>query len=115
MTVPCQVNGAPHTHNHAPAPAPAPLPSPAKPVKKLQIVESRSFENRIETSGEEEDDTEDSESRFSGDSEEDGDESSATPPEDYVELVEVRQTGVKMVEVVSEVVSFTAVVKQINK
>ena len=110
MTVPCQVNGAPHTHNHAPAP----LPSPAKPVKKLQIVESRSFENRIETSGEEED-TEDSESRFSGDSEEDGDESSATPPEDYVELVEVRQTGVKMVEVVSEVVSFTAVVKQINK
>ena len=112
MTVPCQVNGAPHTHNHAPAP----LPSPAKPVKKLQIVESRSFENRIETSGEEEEeDTEEEDSRFSGDSEDDGEESSATPPEDYVELVEVRQTGVKMVEVVSEAVSFTAVVKQINK
>ena len=113
MTVPCQVNGAPHTHNHAPAPAL--LPSPAKPVKKLQIVESRSFENRIETSGEEEEDTEEEDSRFSGDSEDDGEESSATPPEDYVELVEVRQTGVRMVEVVSEAVSFTAVVKQINK
>ena len=64
-------------------------------AKKLQIIETPSFENKIndlaqETSGEEtvEAETSETESKFSSDDEE-NDDSSLTPPEDYVEHVEV--------------------------
>ena len=71
-------------------------------VKKLQIVETPSFESKIndfiqETSGEEtlEAETSETESKFSD--EDDHDESSiSTPPEDYVEHVEVSQRFNKM-------------------
>ena len=65
-------------------------------MKNLQIVESFSFENKIndcsvETSGSGEEtleaETSETESKFSSD--EDNDETPATPPEDYVEFVEV--------------------------
>ena len=61
-------------------------------VKKLQIVETPSFESKIndfiqETSGEEtlEAETSETESKFS---DEDDESSISTPPEDYVEHVE---------------------------
>ena len=81
-----------HTqHNSSP-----PTQTNKEIVKKLQIVETPSFESKIndfiqETSGEEtlEAETSETESKFSSD-EEDNDESScSTPPEDYVEHVEV--------------------------
>ena len=66
-------------------------------VKKLQIVENPSFEpHKIndlsqETSGEEtvEAETSETESKFSSEDECDDTSSSSTPPEDYVEHVEV--------------------------
>ena len=96
-----QVNGTNHTHNHFTFPAPSKLNNNGHGngvVKNLQIVESFSFENKIndcsvETSGSGEEtleaETSETESKFSSD--EDHDETPATPPEDYVdvEFVEV--------------------------
>lgn len=68
-------------------------------MKNLQIVESFSFENKIndcsvETSGSGEEtleaETSETESKFSSDEEQD--ETPGTPPEDYVELVEVTES-----------------------
>lgn len=66
-------------------------------MKKLQIVESLSLENKIndlsqETSGSGEEtleaETSETESKFSSD--EELDETPSTPPEDYAQIVEVR-------------------------
>lgn len=97
-----QVNGTNHNHNHFTVSAPSKLNNNSNGngvVKNLQIVESFSFENKIndcsvETSGSGEEtleaETSETESKFSSDEEQD--ETPGTPPEDYVELVEVTES-----------------------
>ena len=97
-----QVNGTNHNHNHFTVSAPSKLNNNGHGngvVKNLQIVESFSFENKIndcsvETSGSGEEtleaETSETESKFSSDEEQD--ETPGTPPEDYVELVEVTES-----------------------